>query len=85
MFARDVNKITSYYALFAPELKNTRYASEIWGLYEDGELAPETALTGLFEEDLAAADVDSVLEEIKAALEEESARQDRMREAEDQE
>lgn len=83
MFARDVNKITSYYALFAPELKNTQYAKEIWGLYEEGELQPETVLTGLFEEDLQSADVDAVLLEIKAALAEETARQERLRDAEE--
>ena len=83
MFDRDVNKITSYYALFAPELQHTRYAKEMWALYEEGELQPETVLTGLFEEDLAAADVDAVLQEIKAALAEEAARQERLRAAEE--
>jgi len=83
MFDRDVNKITSYYALFAPELQQTRYAKEMWALYQEGELQPETVLTGLFEEDLAAADVDAVLQEIKAALAEEAARQERLRAAEE--
>ena len=83
MFARDVNKISDYYALFAPELRNTRYAKEMWGLYEEGELLPETRLTGLFEEDLEAANVDSVLEEIKAVMAEEAERLERVREAEE--
>ena len=83
MFDRDVNKITGYYALFAPELLHTRYAKEMWALYKEGELQPETELTGLFEEDLAAADVDAVLQEIKAALAEEAARQERLRAAEE--
>ncbi len=30
MLARDVNKITNYYALYAPTLKNSQYAKEIW-------------------------------------------------------
>jgi RIO kinase 1 len=85
MFARDVNKITDYYALFAPELKYTRYAKEMWGLFEEGELQPETRLSGLYEEDLQAANVDSVLEEIKAVMAEESARLERLREAEEPE
>jgi len=85
MFARDVNKITGYYALFAPELKNTHYAKEMWSLYEDGDLQPETLLTGLFQEDLQADDVDSVLEEIKAVMAEEAARLERAREAEEPE
>ena len=83
MFARDVNKIRDYYALFAPELTNTRYAKEMWGLYEEGELQPETRLTGLFEEDLQDANVDSVLEEIKAVMAEEAERLERVREAEE--
>ncbi len=83
MFTRDVDKITSYYALFAPELKHTNYAKEMWSLYEEGELQPETELTGLFEEDLESADVDAVLLEIKAAMAEEAARLERLREAEE--
>ena len=83
MFARDVNKISDYYALFAPELRNTRYAKEMWGLYEEGELQPETLLTGLFEEDLQEANVDSVLEEIKAVMAEEAERLERIREADE--
>ena len=83
MFARDVNKITGYYALFAPELKQTHYAREMWSLYEEGELHPETDLTGLFEEDLQSADVDAVLLEIKAAMAEEAARLERLRAAEE--
>jgi RIO kinase 1 len=83
MFTRDVDKITSYYALFAPELKQTNYAKEMWSLYEDGELHPETALTGLFEEEINSADVDAVLLEIKAAMAEEAARLERQREAEE--
>jgi RIO kinase 1 len=83
MFARDVDKIRDYYALFSPELKNTRYAKEMWGLYEEGELQPETRLTGLFEEDLQDANVDSVLEEIKAVMAEEAERLERVRAAEE--
>jgi RIO kinase 1 len=83
MFTRDVDKITSYYALFAPELRHTNYAKEMWSLYEEGELQPETVLTGLFEEELESADVDAVLLEIKAVMAEEAARRERQREAEE--
>ncbi len=83
MLQRDVNNMTNYYAEFAPELLNTHYAEEIWALYEDGKLHPDIMLTGYFEEDTEAADVDSVLLEIKAVLAEEEARQERLREAED--
>jgi len=70
MLARDVNKISDYYALYAPELKNSQYAKEIWALYQNGELHPDIELTGCFEETEAAADVDVVLQEIKAAWQE---------------
>lgn len=83
MLARDVNNMTSYYALFAPELKGTQYAKEMWALYEEGELYPEVELTGHFEESTQAADVDVVLQEIQAALTEELERQERLREAEE--
>lgn len=82
MLERDVNKITSYYALYAPELHHNQYAKEIWALYENGELHPEVELTGHFEESTQAADVDAVLLEIKAAFAEEQNRQERLREAE---
>jgi len=82
MLERDVNKITSYYAQYAPELHASQYAKEIWALYENGELHPEVELTGYFEEVEQAADVDVVLQEIKAAWEEEQARQQRMSEVE---
>lgn len=81
MLERDVDSITNYYAQFAPQLKGSQYAKEIWALYEEGELHPEVELTGLFAEDTHEADVDSVMEEIKAALAEEEARQQRLREA----
>jgi RIO kinase 1 len=41
-FARDVNKITTYYGLYAPELLDTRYAQEIWALYEAGSYIRRT-------------------------------------------
>ncbi|MEH6556199.1 MAG: PA4780 family RIO1-like protein kinase [Oceanicoccus sp.] len=84
MFTRDVNNMTRYYAEFAPTLLKTRYAEEMWALYEEGKLKPDTVLTGLYEGDADNADVDSVLEEIKAVLQEEQARQERLREAEEE-
>ena len=79
-FERDVNKITDYYALFAPQLSNSQYAREIWALYEAGDLHPDVELTGQFAEDAHDADVDAVLEEIKVAMIEEQNRQERLRE-----
>jgi len=64
MFARDVNNITAYYGQFAPQLLKTRYAGEIWQLYEEGKLTPETTLTGQFVEEERDVDMDSLLDEI---------------------
>ena len=81
MLARDVNNMTSYYGQFAPDLLKTKYAKEIWALYEDGELHPDTELTGLYDEVETEADVESVIAEIKAALAEEQARLQRIQAA----
>lgn len=85
MFARDVNNMRRYYGEFAPELLHTHYANEIWALYEEGELKPETELTGLYDGDDEEADVDGVLLEIQAVLQEEQDRLERLREAEAEE
>jgi len=83
MLIRDVNNMTRYYGQFAPGLLNTHYAEEMWSLYEIGELKPETELRGDFVPSTESADVDSVLEEIKAAIREEEARLERLRLAEE--
>ena len=81
MLERDVNNMTTYYGQYAPELLGSKYAKEIWALFENGELHPEVELTGHFEESAEAADVDVVMQEIKAAFAEEQERQERMRDA----
>lgn len=84
LLSRDINRITQYFGQFAPELLATRYDKEIWALYSDGELHPDTVLTGEFQEALSDTDVDGVLEEIKAVLDEERARQEYLRELADE-
>ncbi len=81
MLQRDVRNMTDYYGEFAPELKQTHYAEEMWALFEAGELTAHSELTGQFEFDDSDADVDTVLEEIKAAFAEEQARLERIRDA----
>jgi RIO kinase 1 len=85
MLQRDIDNMTNYYAQFAPQLKNSQYAKEIWNLYETAELSRDVELTGLFEEPEVEADVDEVLLQIKAAFEEEQARLERVKEAESNE
>lgn len=75
MFVRDVNNITAYYGQFAPQLLPSRYAQEIWQLYEDGKLTPESPLTGNFVEEAHKVDMDSLMDEIIAAEDEFYARQ----------
>ena len=81
MLIRDVGNITDYYGQFAPELLLSKYAQEMWALYECGELTFETELTGLFKDNNISADVDNVIEEIKAAFMEEQDRLQRISEA----
>ena len=67
MLQRDVDNMAHYFGRFAPELKSTRYAQEMWALYEAGELLPDSPLTGVFEDDEHEADVTGVMREIDAA------------------
>jgi len=83
MLLRDVANMTASYGEFAPELLDTRYGEEIWSLYEDGDLHPDMPLTGEFEDPEEEADVDAVLAEIQAAIDEEEERLERIRDAEE--
>ncbi|PCH63893.1 MAG: serine protein kinase RIO [SAR86 cluster bacterium] len=80
---RDVNKIRSYYGQFAPELLRSQYAKEIWKLYEDGDLQPDSVLSGVFADSTDSADVDGIMLEINSAIAEEFERQARKQEAEE--
>lgn len=78
MLARDVANMTRYYAQFAPQLAQTRYAEELWALHEAGALHPDMQLTGKYERSLHEADVGSVLQQIEEAFREEMERRERM-------
>ncbi|MDE1165742.1 MAG: serine protein kinase RIO [Pseudomonas sp.] len=75
MLERDVGNMASYFGQFAPELRETRYAKEMWALYEAGNLHPASVLTGEFAEDEVEADVHGVMREIEAARLDEARRQ----------
>ncbi|KAB7623900.1 PA4780 family RIO1-like protein kinase [Alkalilimnicola sp. S0819] len=70
MLLRDVDRLSAWFAQWAPELAQTDYGREIWALYEAADLSPEQPLTGRFQRDERPADVDEVLREIDAAREE---------------
>ena len=75
MLERDVSNMAAYFGRFAPELRSTQYAKEMWALYEAGKLNADVELTGHFVESEISADVDSVLREIEAVRVEEMRRQ----------
>ena len=78
MLERDVNNLTSYFGRFAPELLQTEYGKEIWALYEQGELRPDTPLSGHFAASDKPVDLHGVIREIDDARAEETARRLRM-------
>jgi RIO kinase 1 len=82
MLTRDINNMRRYYGQFAPELLNTKYAKEIWALYEEGTLVADSKLTGQFKENLQDVDLDQVVDVIEAAHAEELERQERLRQSE---
>jgi RIO kinase 1 len=65
LFERDVNNLRETFGRSAPELLETHYAHEIWAHYSAGQLTPATVLTGQFEFDETAADVEGVLAHIE--------------------
>lgn len=74
LLIRDVDNLTQFLSRFAPQLAQTRYGPELWDLYESGRLQPDTPLTGRWTPPSRRADVNSVLDEIQAAVWEERRR-----------
>lgn len=83
MLERDVQNMTNYYGQYAPQILDSRYAHEMWALYEKGELKPDHELTGEYVISEKKADVDSVMLQIKAAYAEKLERDERMRDDEE--
>jgi RIO kinase 1 len=75
MLERDVNNIRATLGRFAPELLTTEFAREMWALFEQGELRPDSELTGLFAREETATDPNSVMLVIDDAREEAIRRQ----------
>lgn len=85
MLERDVRNMAAYFGQYAPELRDTRYAHEMWALYEEGKLTPDTPLTGVYIDPEGEADVDAVMREIKAALAEQARREAALKETVEEE
>ncbi|HBK47756.1 MAG TPA: serine protein kinase RIO [Xanthomonadaceae bacterium] len=75
MLLRDVNNLTAYLGRWAPELLETWFGEEMWALFEAGELTPDTQLSGTFQPDERAVDLDSVRDAINEARQEALIRQ----------
>jgi RIO kinase 1 len=60
MLLRDVHNLRDTFARFAPELANLHHGEEMWALYEQGSLTPDTQLSGKFVFDTHKADVRAV-------------------------
>jgi RIO kinase 1 len=75
MLERDVRNVTETLGRFAPELLDTQYAPEMWALFEQGELKPDTQLTGIFIKDETIADLGDVMLAIDEARDEAIRRQ----------
>jgi len=78
MLMRDVANLRVFFARFAPELMLTDFGGEIWDLYRRGALQPDVVLTGRFEREAGAVDVEGVMLEIVDARAEETARRQRL-------
>jgi RIO kinase 1 len=78
LLERDVNNLRSTLGRFAPALLTTEFAREMWALFEQGELRPDSELTGVFAIEETVVDPDDVLLVIDDAREEEIQRQLRL-------
>jgi RIO kinase 1 len=78
LLERDVNNLRATLGRFAPELLATEFAREMWALFEQGELRPDSVLTGVFARDETVVDPDGVMLVIEDAREEEIQRQLRL-------
>ncbi|MFP3637898.1 PA4780 family RIO1-like protein kinase [Paraburkholderia sp. SIMBA_054] len=74
MLTRDVDNLAAYFGRFAPQLLGTSYGTEIWALFEAGQLHVDAKLTGRVELDTRPVDLDGVLLELEETRLEEDAR-----------
>jgi len=75
MLLRDVHNVRDSLARFAPELAASHFGEEMWALYEQSALKPDSELSGHFVFDEGDADVDAVMWSIRDAREEALIRQ----------
>jgi RIO kinase 1 len=78
LLERDVNNLRTTLGRFAPELLATEFAREMWALFQQGELRPDSELTGVFAIEETVVDPNDVMLVIDDAREEEIQRQLRL-------
>lgn len=84
MLLRDTHNVRDALAVFAPELATRHFGEEMWLLYEQGTLRPDSRLTGHFVFDRHRADVGAVRMSIEDARQEAQIRQQGREAAEQQ-
>ena len=77
MLERDVHNVTEALSQFAPELRQTNFAAEMWALFEQGELKPDSVLTGVHQKVDVAVNLEEVVLAIDDARREEMLRRER--------
>ena len=75
MLRRDVANIRDTLGRFAPDLLSSQFGPEMWALFSQGKLRPDSELSGEFVRDEASADIDVVMLAIDDAREEALRRQ----------
>lgn len=71
MLERDISNLKDYFSQFEPSIAKTEFAKEIWELYKNGRLKPDTELTGKFEDKSVVVDLGEVIEAIDGVREDE--------------
>lgn len=76
LLLRDVNNIKRFFSRFAPELNRLDYGAEMWLLYENSSLKPDSPLTGRFQAARHVVDTNVIMREIAAAKAEAARREE---------
>lgn len=79
MLLRDVANMREFFGDFAPSILETDYGSEIWSLFEAGNLHEDSKLTGEYQHDETLADLAQLFAVMEAAKEEEEERKERIK------
>lgn len=74
IFERDLKQLAAFFGKVAPELMKTDYPKEIWKLYKNAKLKPDSPLTGRVEVSHSKVDLGEVLHAIDDARDDEMQR-----------